>query len=89
MKAVWKFPLTPHVQEQSISMPYGAKPLCVQMQGETPTLWALVDPDAAKNFRPVLMFGTGHPVSPVVEHGQYIGTVQDPMGYVWHYFLMQ
>lgn len=70
---IWKFPLAV-TDEQVIMMPEFSKPLTVQMQGKTPTLWALVNPDRKMTPRNFYTFGTGHPVSSSAL--AYIGTYQ-------------
>jgi hypothetical protein len=42
-KAIYKYPLIN--RRSDIDMPLGAQVLAVQAQFETPTLWALVDPE--------------------------------------------
>lgn len=68
----------------TISMPAGAEVLCVQMQGDAPQIWALVDPGAPKEDRKFHWRGTGHPTG---ELGRYVGTVQLMSGsLVFHLF---
>ncbi len=77
MKTIWKFELEA-TRLQNIIMPKGAKILCVQMQGETACLWALVNPDEKETeARNIETFGTGHTISE--DEGtsrEYIGTYQ-------------
>lgn len=84
MRIVWKYPLET-LARTSISMPDGATILCLQMQGEIPTLWALVNPPGiTKVTRRFRFHGTGHHN---VDDGEtYIGTVQWPNGLVFHLF---
>jgi hypothetical protein len=80
---IWKFPLHT-VDRQDVKMPVGAEVLCVQMQEDTPCLWALVNPDAAPTTRTFATYGTGHPVD---ASGAYIGTYQWADGsLVFHVF---
>ena len=44
MRAIWKYILD-ITDTQCLDMPDGAMTLCVQMQGETLCLWAVVDPN--------------------------------------------
>ena len=84
MKTVYKYPV-PVADAVRLNMPVGAKILTVQSQNDTPTLWALVDPDAPLESRVFRVIGTGHPV----EDGDltYIGTAQQFGGsLVWHIF---
>lgn len=73
---IWKYPLSV-VNNQILSMPTGAKILCVQTQRETPVLYAEVDPQKPTTSRYIEIYGTGHRLkyydtSPPV----YIGTFQ-------------
>lgn len=83
MNTIWKFPLESAWQE--LSMPPQANILCVQMQGEVPCLWAVVDPYTTErvhrrfNSRPTGEVFEGDP-------GKYIGTVQMRSGLVFHVF---
>lgn len=83
-KRIFKYELS--VDGTNISMPVGAEILTVQSQNRTLCLWALVDPEAAKEIRYFEVFGTGHPIG--YDAGvsrEYIATVQDG-GFVWHVF---
>lgn len=84
MKTIWKFTLT-ITDGQRINMPAGAEILCVQMQGNQPQLWALVDlsEDNLTEMRAIEIHGTGNPIP----GGQrrYIGTFQQ-FRFVWHVF---
>lgn len=84
MKTIWKFPF-PIEDEITLTMPEGARVLAVQMQGNTPCLWALVDPDAPTKPCRFRLFGTGHPVPEGL--GNFIGTFQMMGGgLIWHLF---
>lgn len=68
-----------------LSMPLGAKPLCVQVQNGIPCMWALVDEENALVDKKFRIYGTGHPVDP--EYTDYIGTFQiDDGRLVFHVF---
>jgi len=69
MKRIYKYELTP--LHTMIEMPVGAELLCVKVQNGTPCLWALIDDDAAPEYRPLVIFGTG---DTVVNAGKYIDT---------------
>jgi hypothetical protein len=77
MKTIYKYPLEV-TDKVVITMPLGAEILCVQMQGITPCLWALVDYNTAKaditEERIIRIAGTGHGITEVII--SYIGTVQ-------------
>lgn len=71
---IWKWTLAVK-DEQTIELPMNAKLLSVQMQGELPQLWALVDENQPrKQGRRIAIYGTGNPMpdSP----GEYISTFQ-------------
>jgi hypothetical protein len=85
MMAVWKYPLP--LREGPVfrvRMPHKAQILAFQMQGDVPTMWALVDPDTDITYRRVFrIFGTGH--QEVEPSALYHGTCQ--IGpFVWHLF---
>lgn len=74
MKTIWKFPLEIE-DEQEVEMPPKAELLCVQMQGQQPRLWAVVDPDTTeRERRTIAIHGTGHPMAEAA--GRYLGTFQ-------------
>ena len=71
---IWKWTLTV-TDMQSLPIPEGAKLLAVQMQGDVPQLWALVDEKARIVHRKFATYGTGNPM-PDGDPGQYVGTYQ-------------
>lgn len=86
---IWKFPLM-MVDDQSIAVPSGARPLYVGLDpvGD-PCVWALVDPAAPTHGRRVRIVGTGHPID-----GEFTGTAIQPYvgtfvqgPFVWHVFM--
>ena len=84
-RTIWKFPLALEGLI-SVAMPEGAEILHFAMQGDTPTIWALVEPSRMNESRHFQLAGTGHPLaesdgSPAT----HIGTcVHGP--FVWHLF---
>ncbi len=82
---IWKYPLV-LTEEQEIEMPSGAKPLCVQMQGGSLCLWAMVDSFEDMESREVWIFGTGHGFYLKIDRVEHIDTVQDG-SLVWHVFM--
>lgn len=83
MKTTWKFPLLIQ-DEQEIQMPIDAEILCVQTQGGSPCLWALVDDEVRTAARHIHIRGTGHSCRGV---GEYISTFQMYDGaLVYHVF---
>lgn len=76
MRSIWKFDV-PVADRLLIQMPEGAKVLCVQVQNETPCIWAKVDPGTkvpveVREFR---VYGTGHNIDES-EALEYVGTFQ-------------
>jgi hypothetical protein len=66
-------------------MPIDAEILCVQMQYDTPCIWALVDNKNNDSFRNFRWYGTGHNIKD--NPGKYIGTVQMMEGkLIFHLF---
>lgn len=61
MRTVYKYPV-PVADEVRIDMPFGAKVLHVEQQGEGVYIWALVDPSAERERRVFIVRGTGHPI---------------------------
>jgi len=85
-KTIWKYELK--IDDlQNVTMPIGAEILSVQMQNDTPCLWALVNPDEKEtDARNIETFGTGHPVT--YDMGvtrKFIDTYQT-RGLVFHVF---
>lgn len=83
---IWKFSLQ-IIDRQIVQMPSSARILSVQMQGGELMLWAVVDTAEALKSHYIEIFGTGHPMPPLVPDAerQFYGTVQDN-GLVWHVF---
>ena len=86
MKTIWKYPLK-IMDQQLIGMPKGAEVLSVIAQGDTPTLYALVDPSESIIPRQVRIYGTGNPFRETDGSG-FVGTVTTNGGsLVWHVFV--
>lgn len=85
MKKVFKYPLS-IVDLQTVTLPIGAKILCIKLQNEEPCLWALVDPSLdEKETVNIRCAGTGHPIDEEIE--EYIDTVILMNGrLVFHFF---
>lgn len=81
--AIWKYPILGPTKT-TWDMPEGTKPLCVQLQGGVPTLWAQAVPGTKKVRHKFNVVGTGHPY-PIDEVGSYVGTWQLD-GLAWHLF---
>lgn len=85
VQAIWKFQI--QIKDtQTVTMPYGAKILCVQLQNGVPCLWALCLVKEQPWARTIDIFGTGHLINDMYTR-TYIGTVQMEGGaLVWHVF---
>lgn len=81
MTTIWKFPIA-LLERQVIQMPKGAHPLSVQMQGNTITLWAMVNTEHPMEDREIRIVGTGREAD---SRDHYLGTVQVD-GFIWHIF---
>lgn len=82
MLTIWKYSI-PIDDFIAVSMPEGAQVLTVQMQRDTPCIWALVDTEAPLVTCMFRLFGTGNPISG--DAGEYVGTFQ-MLGLVFHLF---
>jgi hypothetical protein len=84
MKRIFKYPLPMEVDGGAaqwkdrfeIELPMGAEILSVQEQNNAPMLWALVDPEAIKEKRKMLLLNTGAEMPPDVNYHQFKGTYQ-------------
>jgi len=75
-KTIWKFELEP-IDRQIIEMPVNAEILTVQIQNETPCIWALVDPTKLTEIRVIEIFGTGHKMYYDIKNDRkHLGTYQ-------------
>ena len=83
---VWKYPLS-MIRVQELELPANAHILTVQVQRETPCIWALVDETMPLERRRIMIFGTGQPDEDLGKLINYIGTFQMLDGdFVWHVF---
>lgn len=87
MKTIYKYQLA--VTDQNIiNIPQGSEILCVQIQGEAPCLWVLVDTEEKPEDVLIETFGTGHeiPTDMGIDRA-YIGTYQIMGGaQIYHVF---
>ena len=82
MKKIWKYQFG-IVEEETFSMPVGAKIVFVSMQKNHITMWALMDIfDVAVTERTFIIRGTGHDIEDGLE---YVGSTMDHP-FVWHVF---
>lgn len=71
MSTIWKVILDT-TDDQRITVPKGAKFLCIREQHEQVCLWFECDSDAPKDVRRIGIAGTGHEVP--TPDGKYLGT---------------
>ena len=85
-KQIWKFPI--HTNNIIVEMPKDAEILTIQTQNETPCIWALVNPENAKELRHFEVYGTGHDIHCYCDiECKYINTFQlDGGSLVFHLF---
>lgn len=82
-RAVWKFPL-----DGGADIPAGARILSVDIDPSgNPCVWALVDPEAPRARRILMVVGTGWPLPDESHAWTFVGTfVQRDQGLVFHVF---
>lgn len=93
MTKIFKYALDHGPGGYLLPMPDGAQPLCVQIQHNSPCIWALVNPDNEARAHRFIVVGTGHPLpdisrmTPAGKELKYLGTCQMYGGeLVWHVF---
>lgn len=87
-KSIYKYELM-ITNTQKVELPVGAEILTVQLQFESPCLWALVEPDQTETeTRVIEIFGTGHTITDDIGVSRkYINTFQTEGGvYIFHVF---
>lgn len=83
---IWKYAL-PSRGHETLAIPAEAQLLSVQVQHDTVTLWALVDPKAEPRPRDFYVAMTGEAMQFVNCDAHFVGTVQLDRGrYVAHVF---
>lgn len=86
MEAIWKVQLQ-CADKQWVSLPQGAKVLCVETQRDEPCMWFITPKVEAPvmELRPFAIYGTGHQHESI--DGEYVGTFQLQGGVlVFHVF---
>lgn len=82
---IWKYDVHPGPFE--LQLPRGARVLDVQMQGNKPVMWVLLDKDDPKVERAFFTLGTGHTIEGArYDDLRHRGTFQMPDGLVFHLF---
>lgn len=75
MRTIYKYPF--QVEDVVTQfMPMGSEILAVQVQGDIPCIWAIVDPEAELEVRRFQLYGTGHTMDIAVTQDQHVGTFQ-------------
>jgi len=83
MRTIYKYPVLA-IDEFAVEAHADFAPLCVQVQGGAPFVWAVVDPETPPTKQVFQLRGTGHPLRNV---GRYVGTFQQDGGaLVFHLF---
>lgn len=87
-RIIYKYPLDLGYTEQNIEIPEASQILDIQLQGETPVLWALVDPKKQKQQMGIEIHMTGHEID--TEHWdmfdmEHVKTLQIG-AIVYHFF---
>lgn len=73
MKTIWKFELSPHIDE--FEAPDNAQVLSVHTQHGNPCLWMLVDTNIPTRTYGIRIFGTGHNANEIDDNWEFAGTV--------------
>jgi hypothetical protein len=86
-KQIWKFNININVDVLEIKMPKDAKILSIQMQNNTPFIWAIVNTENSTESRYFELFATGQNIDEDIKRN-YIGTIQfnGSMPLVFHLF---
>ena len=90
MNAIWKYKLD-IVDNQILSIPKRAKPLCVGVQNNVPVIWVLVEAVLSDIDYKIRTVGTGHKFFDSTS-GDYVGTYQIKTGkseFVGHVFFKE
>ena len=84
MQKIYKYPMQ-IAEVSTVMMPIDAKILCIQVQDNVPTIWAIVDIENPVEKRFFFMFGTGFQIKE--EDYDYVATIQLLNGkLVYHIF---
>ena len=87
MKKIYKYELGVNGDITTIKGPI-EKMLTIQWQnGVGPVMWAIVDTNKEEQEVNIVALGTGWDLPERTQ--EYIGTIQDDFGYVWHYFTIK
>lgn len=84
MLRIYKYPLS-RCATQTIEAAI-FRPLKVDIQNDTITLWAMIDDSLPKQEIEIFLIGTGHPLPDEFRDHIFLGTVKDGV-FVWHIFM--
>ncbi len=86
MKTIWKYELQ-IIDRQILKIPFEAEILTVQVQYDTPVLWALVETDNQLDEKIIEIIGTGNLIYQPEIGRVYIATFQlHKGGFIGHVF---
>lgn len=86
MRTIWKFPLEV-IDSQTVTMPDRSSILAVQVQGNKPCLWAMVDTEAHPISVEIRTHGTGHELPKECDSYAHLGTYSlQSGGLIFHVF---
>ena len=87
IKRILKFPLRPGEIPTDIKCNFVGL-LDIQVQRSIVTAWVVTDNNAPEITLQIIPLGTGWEIpSDILESLEYIKTVQDTAGFVWHYYM--
>lgn len=92
MKMILKYPLGMNIHHNAVyevDMPRGAKILDVQLEGDMPVIWAIVNPKRETRKYVFQVFATGFEMHDYEKKNfHYLATVQQKglTTFVWHIF---
>ena len=89
MRRIWKYEVEPNsakddVHRIKLKVPFGARPLTVQIQDGKACLWVEVDEKAPLEQFVLFCVGTGFGIPPNPP-AQYLATIVQG-AYVWHFY---
>lgn len=87
INTILKFPLMPGEMPTNIRCNF-VRLLDIQVQRSIVTAWIMTDTNAPEITLQVIPLGTGWEIpSDILKSLEYIKTVQDTAGFVWHYYM--
>ena len=72
MKTIWKYEITPALNE--IEIPINAEFLSLHTKNGLPCMWFLVETENSREFRRFEVYGTGHEINVSMFQRNFIGT---------------